>query len=361
VTAGPGVETVLAGELDGTPVHRFVLTGSAGVTASVLEYGAILERLAVPDAAGAPANIVLGLPGLAEYAADGSYFGAVVGRFANRIEGGRFPLDGRTVQLPLNDPHGTVHGGAAGFHRRIWRGTPFETPDRVGVHLDRVSPDGEEGFPGTLHVRVTYALDRHDPVLTLEYGATTDRPTVVNLTNHSFFNLNGEASGDIRDHTLAILADAYLPLAPTSLPLGTPAPVDGTPLDLRRPAPLAERLTADHPQVRLVDGIDHNYVLADAPGPLRHAARLASPASGRVLDVWTTEPAIDVYTGNYFDAAEEGAVHPYGRWAGIALETEHVSNSPNLAWAPSTVLRPGERYESTTVLRFSTAHGTAGE
>ncbi|MGN6743290.1 MAG: aldose epimerase family protein [Amnibacterium sp.] len=353
MTSGAAAEP--AGELDGMPVQRFLLTGPAGVSASVLEYGAILERLSVPDRTGTSANVVLGLPGLAEYAADGSYFGAVVGRFANRIAGGRFPLDGRSVQLALNDPHSTVHSGTSGFHRKIWRGTTFETADRVGVSLDCVSPHGEEGFPCTVHARVTYALDRREPVLTLEYELTTDRPTIVNPTNHSFFNLNGEGSGDIRDHTLAVLADAYLPLAPTSLPLGEPAPVAGTPFDLRRPAPLGERMTADHPQVRLVDGIDHNFVLADSPGPLRHAARLASPTSGRVLDVWTTEPAIDVYTGNAFDADEEGAVHPYGRWAGIALETEHVSDSPNLPWAPPTVLRPGERFESTTVLRFGTA------
>lgn len=355
MTAGSVVE--LAGEVDGAPIRRFVLTGAGGVSASVLEYGAILERLYIPDAAGTPANVVLGLPGVAEYAADGSYFGAVVGRFANRIAGGRFPLDDRVVQLLLNDPHSTVHSGTSGFHRKIWHGTPFETADRVGVSLDCVSPDGEGGFPGTVHARVTYALDRQRPTLTLDYEATTDRPTIVNLTNHSFFNLNGEGSGDVRDHTLAVFADAYLPLAPTSLPLGAPAPVEGTPFDLRRPAPLGERMAADHPQVRLVDGIDHNFVLAESPGPLRHAARLESPTSGRALDVWTTEPAIDVYTGNAFDPAEPGAVHRYGRWAGIALETEHVADSPNLPWAPSTVLRPEERYASTTVLRFGTVPG----
>jgi aldose 1-epimerase len=350
------VEVLDAGELGGLRVRRFLLTGPAGMRMSVLEYGAIIETLMVPDLTGALANVVLGLPGLAEYAADDSYFGAVVGRFANRIEGGRFTLDGRPVQLALNDQYGTVHGGSSGFHQKVWHGTPFESPDAVGVHLDLVSPDGEEGFPGTLRVRVTYALNRREQAVTMSYEATTDRPTVVNLTNHSFYNLSGGTNQNILDHTLAVYADSYLPLGADLLPAGKPVPVEGTPFDLRTPATLSERLRSDDPQIRLVDGIDHNFVLWPGSAPLRHAARLAAPAAGRALDVWTTEPAVDVYTGNYFDGSAATAIHDFGPWAGIALETEHISNSPNLAWAPSTVLRPGENYRSTTILRFNAPH-----
>jgi aldose 1-epimerase len=348
----PAVE--LAGEVDGTPVHRFVLRSPSGLTASILEYGALLETLLVPDVDGAAANVVLGLPGVAEYVADSSYFGAVVGRFANRIEHGRFPLDGRLVQVTLNDPYSSVHGGAAGFNRKVWRGSPFTSADGVGVHLDSVSPDGEEGYPGTLRTRVTYELHERTRTLSIRYDATTDRPTIVNLTNHSFFNLGGEQNATILDHTIAVDADQYLPVAPTLLPLGEPAPVHGTPFDLRRPALLAERLRADHDQLRLTGGFDHNFVLTEPGDRLRRAARLGSVTTGRAMALWTTEPAIDLYTGNGFDGTIRGVGgRRYGRWAGVAIEPEHVSDSPNLPRFPSTVLRPGETYRSTTELRFT--------
>lgn len=350
--AGPPVG-VVAGELDGRPVRRFVLRNRTGITASILEYGAILERLLVPDAEGTAANVVLGLSDLAEYAADSSYFGAVVGRYANRIEHGRFLLDGEVVQVSMNDPSSSVHGGSSGFNRKVWRGSPFASPDGIGVHLDSVSPDGEEGYPGTLRTRVSYELDSRTPTLSVRYEATTDRPTVVNLTNHSFFNLSGEQSPTILDHSIAVAADHYLPLAATMLPTGEQAPVDDTPFDLRRPTLLADRLLADHDQLRPTRGFDHNLVLAGPGDRLRAAARLVSIPTGRTMDLWTTEPAVDLYTGNYFDGSIRGVGGTrYGAWAGIAIEPEHVSNSPNLPWFPSTVLRPGDRYRSATRLRF---------
>lgn len=352
-----GVETPVgrpAGELDGAPVRRFVLRNGTGATVSILEYGAIIEKLLVPDASGTMANVVLGLSDLAEYAADSSYFGAVVGRYANRIEQGRFPLDGETVQLALNDPHSSVHGGVAGFNRKVWRGTPFSSESGVGVHLDLVSPDGEEGYPGTLRTRVTYELDSRAPTLSIRYEATTDRPTVVNLTNHSFFNLGGEQNPTILDHTIAVDADQYLPLTPTMLPTGGSSPVEDSPFDLRRPALLADRLLAGHAELAPTRGFDHNFVLTEPGRRLRRAARLLSIPTGRTMEVWTTEPAVDLYTGNYFDGSIEGVGGlPYGPWAGIAIEPEHVSNSPNLPQFPSTVLRPGDRYRSATRLRFA--------
>ncbi|MDQ1530676.1 MAG: aldose 1-epimerase, partial [Microbacteriaceae bacterium] len=304
-------------EVDGAPVRRFVLRSRTGITASVLEYGAILEKLLVPDVSGTPANVVLGLSDVAEYAADSSYFGAVVGRYANRIEHGRFPLDGDIVQVSLNDPDSSVHGGSSGFNRKVWRGSPFASEDGVGVHLDYVSPDGEEGYPGTLRTRVTYELHSRTPTLSIRYGATTDRPTVVNLTNHSFFNLSGERNPTILDHSIEVDAHHYLPLTAAMLPTGDLAPVAGGPFDLRSPALLAERLLADHAELRATRGFDHNFVLAEPGDRLRRAARLVSIPTGRTMEVWTTEPAIDLYTGNYFDGSVHGVGgSPCGAWGG---------------------------------------------
>ncbi|MDQ1513618.1 MAG: aldose 1-epimerase, partial [Microbacteriaceae bacterium] len=266
----------------------------------------------------------------------------------------RFPLDDEVVQLSMNDPHSSVHGGSSGFNRKVWRGSPFASQDGVGVHLDYLSPDGEEGSPGTLRTRVTYELDGRAPRLSIRYEATTDRPTVVNLTNHSFFNLGGEQSPTILDHSIAVGADHYLPLAATMLPTGDLTPVEGGPFDLRRPALLAQRLLADDAQLRLTRGFDHNFVLAEPGDRLRPAARLVSIPTGRIMEVWTTEPAIDLYTGNYFDGSIQGVgATRYGAWAGIAIEPGHVSNSPNMPQFPSTVLRPPDRYRSATQLRFA--------
>jgi aldose 1-epimerase len=227
------------------------------------------------------------------------------------------------------------------------------------VHLDHLSPDGDEGYPGTLRTRVTYELDSRSPTLSIRYEAATDRPTVVNLTNHSFFNLTGEQNPTILDHSITVAADHYLPLAGTMLPTGEVTPVAGGPFDLRRPALLAHRLLADDDRLRPTRGFDHNFVLAEPGGRLRRAARLVSIPAGRIMDVWTTEPAIDLYTGNYFDGSIRGVGGTrYGAWAGIAIEPEHVSNSPNLPQFPSTVLRPGERYRSETRLRFAVQEPT---
>jgi aldose 1-epimerase len=270
------------------------------------------------------------------------YFGALIGRYANRIAGGRFTLDGETHELPVNDGPGTLHGGDAGFHVQVWDAQPFETAAAVGVTLSYAAADGEGGFPGTLPVTVAYALDDRDR-LRIDYAATTDRPTVVNLTSHAYWNLAGEGSGSIDGQRLRIGAGRYTPVDDALIPTGALAPVAGTPMDFRRPRAIGRV------------GYDHNWVLDRGPGAgLVEAAVLQDPASGRVLTVATDQPGIQVYSGGSLDGTLRGhAGRAYGPGAGLALETQHFPDSPNRPRFPSTVLRPGEAYRTTTVLGFS--------
>ncbi len=346
---------------DGRRVDAYRLTNDVGAAVDVLTYGAILRSIEVPDRRGQVQNVALGLPTLADYVDRSPYFGAVVGRFANRIADGTFTIDGTTYRAPVNEPPTSVHGGNEGFDKKLWDAEPLADDEWAGLVLRYVSPDGEEGYPGTLHTEVVYRLARDRCTLRVDYTATTDRATIVNLTNHSYLNLAGEGSGSVLGHLLEIAASRYLPLQPTLLPTGELAPVAGTPLDFRSPHPIGERIRHGFDQLVLARGYDHNFVL-DRPdagdGDLAFAARVTEPGSGRVLEVWTTEPGIDVYTGNFLDGSLVGpSGRTYRQGDGLAIEPEHFSNSPNVPHFPSTVLRPGGRYVSATEYRFSTLPG----
>ncbi len=341
---------------DGRPVDAYRLANSTGMSVTVLTYGGIVQSLHVPDRHGTVANVVLGFGTLEDYVLRSPYFGAIIGRFANRIADGRFELVGVGHQLPVNEPPTSVHGGDNGFDKQLWQARPCADAQWVGVRLTYVSADGEEGYPGTLRTEVTYRLSREASTLRVDYRASTDKPTVVNLTNHSYFNLAGEGSGSVLDHEVEIRADRYLPLTADLLPTGDLAPVAGTPMDFRTPHAIGERIRSGHPQIVIARGYDHNYVLdrpGAAPGDVLPAARVRDPRSGRVLEVWTSEPGIDFYTGNFLDGSLVGTGGTsYRQGDAFALEPEHFSNSPNMPQFPTTVLRPGETYESTTEYRF---------
>jgi aldose 1-epimerase len=298
---------------------------------------------------------VLNLPTVADYERRSPYFGAVVGRYANRIAAGAFTLEGAAHSVPVNDRGHALHGGPDGFHRRLWRAEAADAGEgAVALRLDLHSPDGDMGFPGALDVTATYTLDRHG-TLRLDYRARTDRTTVVNLTHHAYFNLTGRGSGDVLHHLLALDSAAYLPATTDGIPLGDPVPTAGTPFDFARPRPIGERIGEDDPQLRAAGGYDHCWVLDAAPraGDLHRAARLADPLTGRRLEVWTTEPGVQVYTGNNLDGSLAGADgKPYERHGAVCLETQHFPDSPNRPGFPSTVLAPGAEFRSATEFRF---------
>ena len=337
---------------DGTAVHRWTLANDRGMTVAVLTYGGIIQTLEVPDRDGVPANVVLGLATLDDYVAGNRpYLGALIGRYANRIAAGAFTLDGRTWRLPVNNPPNSLHGGTEGFDKRVWHATG--TGD--GVELAYTSPDGEMGYPGTLEVRARYTLTA-DNQLRIDYQATTDAPTHLNLTNHSYLNLAGEAAGTVEGHLLWLHAGRYTPTDATNIPTGGLAPVAGTAFDFTAPRAIGERIDDDDEQLRFGLGYDHNYVLDRPPGSegaLHPAARVTDPGSGRVLEVETTEPGLQVYSGNQLDGSLTGTGGAaYGPRAGLCLETQHFPDSPNQPGFPSTVLRPGQVYRSATVYRF---------
>lgn len=333
----------------GEPVVRHTLRRD-DLSLRVVSYGAIVQSLERNGV-----NVALGFDNLSDYVernSPGPFFGAAIGRFANRIARGRFTLDGREHAIAPNDGANALHGGERGFDRRLW-----EVVGRTEyvVRLRRVSPDGEQGFPGALTVEVAYALDAGGGV-EIAYRATADAPTVVNLTNHTSFNLAGEGSGTIDEHELEVRANRYLPVDASAIPDGPPAPVAGTPLDFTSPAAIGPRLRVPHPQFAVGRGLDHAYVLERAEGDdgLVLAARLRDPASGRTLEVHTTEPGLQVYTGNFLDGSLVGSGgRTYRQGDGIALETQHHPDSPNRPDFPTTVLRPGEAFASRTVWRLS--------
>ncbi|MFF9647259.1 aldose epimerase family protein [Kitasatospora aureofaciens] len=337
---------------DGRPVDAWLLQ-VGGVRAEILTYGGILHSLHVPDAAGRRDSVVLNLPTLEEYTHTSPYLGALVGRYANRIAGGCFTLDGRVIRLPTNDRGHTLHGGPDGFDRRIWHAEPVRLPGRAAIRLNLHSPAGDMGFPGAVEVSCRYSLDAA-ATLRLDYCATTDAPTPVNLTNHAYFNLSGRSGGSVLGHILTLDGDGYLPTTPDGIPYGPITPVAGTPFDFRTPHPLGSRIRMNDPQLRAAGGYDHCWVLAPGPrGALRRAARLADPGSGRLMEVWTTEPGLQVYTGNMLDGSLAGLDgKPYRRHSAICLETQHYPDSPNRPEYPDTVLRPGVTHRSATEYRF---------
>jgi aldose 1-epimerase len=329
----------------GQPVVRHTLD-RGGLRLRVLSYGALVQSLELDGV-----NVALGFDNLGDYVernSPGPYLGATIGRFANRIADGRFTLDGRKHRLDRNDGPNALHGGADGFDRRLW--TVVERTEHA-VRLRHTSPDGEEGYPGTLTVEVLYEL-QPGGVVGIAYHAVTDKPTVVNLTNHTSFNLAGEGSGTVDGHELEVRASRYLPVDLTAIPAGGPAPVTGTPLDFTRPAAIGPRIRTHHAQLAIGQGIDHAYVLDHDEG-LGLAVRLSDPASGRTLEVRTTEPGLQVYTGNFLDGSLVGSGgRTYRQGDGIALETQHHPDSPNRPDFPSTVLRPGEAFASRTEWRL---------
>jgi len=338
---------------DGRLVERFTLTSVSGVTIAVLSFGGVIQSILVPDRAGALADVTLGYDTLPEYEKDKSYLGALVGRYANRIRAGRFSLDGRDYTLAQNAGGNHLHGGMRGFNKAVWSVEPFEESGDVGLVLQHVSPDGDEGYPGTLTSRVTYRLTARGE-LVIDFFATTDTPTPVNLTQHAYFNLAGSGSGDILGHVLELNASRFTPVDATLIPTGELRSVRGSPFDFSTPEVVGARIGADDEQLRLAGGYDHNFVLdRGAAADLTLAARLTDPVSGRGVDIHTTEPGMQFYTGNFLDGTvmgKGGIPHRYR--SGLALETQHFPNSPNETAFPSTILRPGEEHRSRTIYHF---------
>jgi aldose 1-epimerase len=344
---------------DGAAVPRVTLANGRGMEVDVISYGGIVTRLSVPDASGRPGNVVLALDSLEEYVRCGHYLGCLIGRYGNRIAGGRFPLDGTTHQLSVNDGENHLHGGEGGFHKKNWRmEAPFITAASAGVVLNLVSPDGDQGYPGTLGVQVTYELSTGNE-LEIRFRATTDAPTIVNLTHHSYLNLAGE--GGVLEHLLLMPADRFTPVREGLIPTGELRPVDGTPFDFRRAKAIGAEIGAESDQLALGHGYDHNWVIKDeADDRLVMAARVTEPRSGRVLEVWTVEPGVQFYSGNMLDGtlAGEGKVHLPR--SGFCLEPQRFPDSPNHPEFPAAVLRPGETYLARILYRFS-AKDPAGE
>lgn len=336
---------------DGAAVDRYTLRNERGMTVRLITYGATVTDLWAPDRHGRMADVVLGFDQLAPYEdpAQNPYFGATVGRVAFRITGGRFTLDGNTHQLTRNVPPHHLHGGTRGLSRLVWKAEPTAGPVPA-VKLSVTSPDGDQGYPGTLQAAVLYTLTP-DNELRIDYTATTDRPTPVNLAHHSYFNLAGASSGDVLGHVLQLAASRYTPLDEKKIPTGEVAPVEGTPFDFRRPTPIGARMKTS-PEA--ADGYDLSYPLDEADGSLRRAATLSEPGSGRAMEVWSTQPAIVLYTGNYLDGSVRGKQRAvYGKHAGVCLETGHLPDSVNQPKFPSIILRPGQAYRHTCVYRFS--------
>jgi len=332
---------------DGTEVPIYTLT-SGQIEVRVIAYGAHLVSVKAPDRNGKTADVVLGYDKLDTYLiTPNPYIGAIVGRYGNRIAGGKFTLDGKTYQIPQNDGTNALHGGPKGFDRYVWKAQ--EVPD--GVEFTHVSPDGDMGFPGTLTIKVRYTLKAN--TLRLDYTATTDKATVVNLTNHAYFNLHGDDKGNILDHKIEIVADRYTPVDAKLIPTGELAPVAGTPLDFRKSEVIGARIDADNEQLKLGHGYDFNWVVNREPGTLRKAAVVTDPVSGRTLTVETTEPGIQFYSGNFLDGKFTGRHgSKYERRTGFCLETQHFPDSPNHKDFPTTVVKPGETLHSTTTFTF---------
>ena len=344
----------------GEAVSLYTLKNAHGMQAKVLDYGGIIVSLRVPDRNGRLDDVVLGFDSLGDYERGSPYFGAIIGRYGNRIARGRFTLDGRTYTLATNNGPNHLHGGVRGFDKVIWSVTPFQRSDSVGLVMNYTSPDGEEGYPGTLRATVTYTLtDKNEFIF--DYQATTDRPTPVNLTQHSYFNLAGDGKGDILGHVVTLNADRFTPVDSTLIPTGEIKSVAGTPFDFRTSTAIGARIDRNDEQLRYGRGYDHNFVLnkggrggkGGIEGDVTLAAHVYEPTTGRVMEISTTEPGLQFYSGNFLDSTlrgKQGVV--YGHRSGFAMETQHFPDSPNKPAFPSTILRPGEEYRSRTIYRF---------
>jgi aldose 1-epimerase len=342
---------------DGREARLFTLKNATGFQADITDLGGIIVSIHAPDRRGARADVILGLASAPEFEAKAAGFNAITGRYANRIAAGKFTLDGKTYTLATNSTSGGVpvhlHGGKRGFNRAIWDAEPTVRDGQPALRLRYLSRDGEEGYPGNLQVEVVYRVTA-DNALRIDYLATTDQATPLNLTNHAYFNLKGEGQGDILDHVLTLHAKRYTPAAANMIPTGEIAVVAGTPFDFTKPQRLGARIGEKHEQLLLARGYDHNFVLDSGNGALALAATVREPASGRVLEVLTTEPGVQLFTANHFAGKLSGkAGQPYVQHGGFCLETQHFPDSPNQPSFPSTILRPGQTFRSTTVFRFS--------
>lgn len=336
----------------GEQVQYFELTNKNGMQVGIINYGGIVTKVIVPDNKGQMGDVVLGHDNIRGYEEESDYFGCIAGRYANRIAKGTFLLDGKTFQLPKNNNGNSLHGGVEGFDQKIWAAQPVESPDHVGVKLTYTSKDGEEGYPGTLDCTVTYTLNNENE-LRIDYLATTDQSTIINLTNHSYFNLKDGGASPILDHELQLNASRYTPVDETLIPTGELVTVAGTPFDFSAPTAIGKRIAVADQQLAFGLGYDHNYVLDDTTDQMKLAGTVYEPVTGRVLEVLTTEPGIQFYSGNFLKGnitGKNGTV--YQHRTGICLETQHFPDSPNQAEFPSVVLRPGEQYQSATIYRF---------
>jgi len=339
------------GKADGQSVALYTLTNRNGAEARITTYGGIVVSLKVPDRNGKLDDIVLGYDTLNDYLKGSSYFGALIGRYGNRIGNGRFTLDGAEYKLAVNNGENHLHGGIKGFDKVVWNAT---TPKPgASVTLTYLSRDGEEGYPGNLAVTVIYTLTDKNELKT-DYSATTDKDTVVNLTHHSYFNLAGQGQGDILNHQLTVNADRFTPVDSGLIPTGELRAVKGTPFDFSQPTAMGARINDPDEQLKFGKGYDHNFVLTGKMGTLRQAARVFEQTSGRVMEVWTTEPGLQFYTGNFLDGKPGKGGKPYEFRNGFCLETQHYPDSPNKPGFPTTTLRKGSKYQTTTIYKFST-------
>jgi aldose 1-epimerase len=339
----------------GQAVDLFSLTNDHGLRVRFLSYGGIITEIEVPDRTGRLDNIALGLRNLRDYETLPGHFGAITGRYANRIGGAQFTLGGQTYRLIANNSANTLHGGPNALDRQVWTVSPAPVPNGVAATLSYVSPDGDQGFPGTLTTRVTYTLT-NDNALRIDYVASTDKDTVINFTNHSYFNLAGNGSGSVADQLLLVNADRYTPVGLDLIPTGEIASIDGTPLDFRQLLPIGARLNSAFQQMVYAHGYDHNFVLNKGSGDgLTFAARAYDPRTGRIMDCFTTEPAVQVYTSNGMNGSVVGSSGTtYRQTEAFTLETQHFPDSPNKPNFPTTELKPGQELRSTTIFRFAT-------
>ncbi len=340
---------------DGREVDLYTLSNTSGMEVSITNFGGIIVSLKVPDRAGKSDDVVLGYDSLDGYLTNKAFFGAIIGRYGNRIAHGTFTLNGTAYKLPKNDGDNTLHGGPEGFNKRLWTAKDVSTPKGQALELTYKSADGEEGFPGNLSAKVVYTLS-HQNELTIAYSATTDKDTVVNLTNHSYFNLTGQGASDILEHQLMIRGDRITAVDNTLIPTGELRPVKATPFDFTRPTAIGARIKQDDPQLKVGKGYDHNWVLSTwSKTTPALAAEAYDPKSGRVLQVLTTEPGVQFYSGNFLDGTITGkGGKVYNHRYGFCLETQHFPDSPNHPAFPSTVLKPGHKYATTTIFKFST-------
>jgi aldose 1-epimerase len=353
LAAVPQIEQRAFGDADGKPVGLYTLKNKAGMEVTITTYGGAVTSIRVPDRNKTFGNVALGFDTVGQYQTTTSYFGALIGRYGNRVGKGKFQLDGQVYQIPVNDGANALHGGTIGFNKRLWDAKDVSTVEAAALELHYLSPDGEMGFPGNLGVTVRYTVEAKNG-LKIEYSATTDKPTVLNLTNHTYFNLAGAGSGSVLKHRLTIRAEHFTPIDSGLIPTGVMQSVEGTPFDFRHGNVIGSRINESNEQLKLGKGYDHNFVL-DAPGnPKEWAVRVEEPNTGRVMEVYTDQPGVQFYTGNFLDGSMQGVGGAFKYREALCLETQHFPDSPNHLNFPSAVLRPGETFHSVTIYRFKT-------